>query len=214
MQIRSSPENSGVGQDRSGCRGRLDPHSLNELMSILESVLRRLQGIPRSQGLKQRTAQDGMVFIEVLVSLVILAVGLLGIAGMQTLSLRNTQSAYQRTQATILSNDIAERLRATLREGDDLRDDKVADGDPPLCEELSHCLPAAMVAHEIAQWRQALAATLPAGDGVLCADASPDDGMPAAPACDEVSKVFAIKIWWDSDRDGQVDNRHSVSFQP
>lgn len=62
-----------------------------------------------------RAWQGGMTFIETLVSLLILAIGMLGMAGLQTVSLRNTQSAYQRTQAAILSNDIVERVRANLQ---------------------------------------------------------------------------------------------------
>ena len=62
-----------------------------------------------------RARQGGMTLIEILVSLLILAIGMLGMAGLQTVSLRNTQSAYQRTQAAILSNDIVERVRANLQ---------------------------------------------------------------------------------------------------
>ena len=42
----------------------------------------------------------GMTLIEVLVAMVVISVGLLGIAALQMLSLRNSQGAYLRTQAT------------------------------------------------------------------------------------------------------------------
>ena len=54
----------------------------------------------------------GTSLIEVLVAVVILAVGLLGVAGMQMSALRNNQMAYERSAATFLTNSIAERMAA------------------------------------------------------------------------------------------------------
>lgn len=60
----------------------------------------------------RRRLQQGTTLLEVLVSIVILSVGLLGYAGLQTLSMKNNTSAFQRSQATILSYDIIDRMRA------------------------------------------------------------------------------------------------------
>ena len=54
----------------------------------------------------------GFTLIEVLIAMLVLAVGLLGLAGLQATSLRNNQSAYNRSQATQLAYDIADRMRA------------------------------------------------------------------------------------------------------
>lgn len=54
----------------------------------------------------------GFTLLEVLVSLVILLVGLLGIAGMMTKGQRASYEAYQRQQALALAMDIAEKIRA------------------------------------------------------------------------------------------------------
>ena len=54
----------------------------------------------------------GLTMIEVLVTLVILSVGLLGMAAMQVTGIRGTNNAGYRTQASLLANDIAERMRA------------------------------------------------------------------------------------------------------
>jgi type IV pilus assembly protein PilV len=56
--------------------------------------------------------QRGFTLIEVLVSIVVLAVGLLGVAGLQMFSLKNTHSAYMRSQATLLAYDIIDSIRA------------------------------------------------------------------------------------------------------
>ncbi len=56
----------------------------------------------------------GFTLIEVLVSLAILAVGLLGLAMLQTTGLRYNTNSYSRTQATYLAYDLAERMRANV----------------------------------------------------------------------------------------------------
>lgn len=56
--------------------------------------------------------QAGFSMIEVLVALVVLAFGLLGFALLQTMSLRFSQSANYRTQATNLAYDLLDQMRA------------------------------------------------------------------------------------------------------
>ena len=50
--------------------------------------------------------------IEVLVALLVLAVGLLGVAGMQTVSMQQTQGADRRSVATLLVQTMADEIRA------------------------------------------------------------------------------------------------------
>lgn len=57
---------------------------------------------------KKNTA--GFTLIEVLIAVVILSIGLLGMAGIQLQGLRGTTSSNLRSDATILANDIAERV--------------------------------------------------------------------------------------------------------
>lgn len=56
--------------------------------------------------------QRGISLIEVLVTLVILAVGMLGVMGMQARLQQSETEVYQRTQALILLQDMASRLAA------------------------------------------------------------------------------------------------------
>jgi type IV pilus assembly protein PilV len=56
--------------------------------------------------------QLGFSMVEVLVSVFIVAIGLLGIAGLQFMSKRSNFEAVQRTTATLLASDIVERMRA------------------------------------------------------------------------------------------------------
>ena len=57
-------------------------------------------------------SQAGVSLLEVLIAVLVLSVGLLGIAGLQTANMRNTQSAHQRTVAVLLASSMSERIRA------------------------------------------------------------------------------------------------------
>lgn len=54
--------------------------------------------------------QSGATLLEVLITIVILAVGLLGLAGLQTRLQSSEMEAYQRAQALVLINDMASRI--------------------------------------------------------------------------------------------------------
>ena len=56
----------------------------------------------------------GFTLIEVLIAMLVLAGGLLGLAGLQATSLSNGQSAYNRSQATQLAYQLADNMRANI----------------------------------------------------------------------------------------------------
>ncbi|GGC82688.1 type IV pilus modification protein PilV [Marinobacter halophilus] len=56
--------------------------------------------------------QSGITMIEVLVALLVLAVGLLGVAGMQTISMQQTQGADQRSIAVLHVQTMADEVRS------------------------------------------------------------------------------------------------------
>lgn len=58
-----------------------------------------------------RAGTSGFSMIEVLIAIVVLALGLLGFALLQTMNLRYTQSANYRTQATNLAYDMLDQMR-------------------------------------------------------------------------------------------------------
>lgn len=57
---------------------------------------------------------SGFTLIEVLVTIIIVSIGLLGLAGLQIGGLRANMSSEARSKATLLANDIVERMRANL----------------------------------------------------------------------------------------------------
>lgn len=62
--------------------------------------------------MKGNSGAKGFTLLEVLIAVVILGVGLLGLAGLLMVSVRTNQSAYLRSQASFLAQSMADRMRA------------------------------------------------------------------------------------------------------
>lgn len=60
----------------------------------------------------KRKSMAGISLIEVLISVLVLGVGMLGIAAMQATALRNSQSSLERSQAVIQVYTIFDAMRA------------------------------------------------------------------------------------------------------
>lgn len=159
-------------------------------------------------------SQHGASLIEVLVSMVILAIGILGISALQANSMKSNQSSYMRTQAILHAEDIVERMRSNLA---GVRNGSYNDPAPAInaaCLSPAACTPAQLAAHDVGEWEVGIGANMPLGSAVVCIDSTPEDGTPAAPACDGLGRVYATKVWWDDRRDGSADQRYVMSFQP
>jgi type IV pilus assembly protein PilV len=111
--------------------------------------------------------QCGFTLLEVLIALLILSIGLLGLASLQTNGLRSNQMASMRTTATQLAYDIADRMRANPV-GVDAQNYVIAvnDADPVIpagenCENVT-CSASQMATYDLAQWRGAVG-SLPGG---------------------------------------------------
>jgi len=59
-----------------------------------------------------RSRQSGVTLIEVLVTVLVISIGLLGVAALNAFSLQSGQSAFQRTQASIIAGETLDWLRA------------------------------------------------------------------------------------------------------
>ncbi|SER12577.1 type IV pilus assembly protein PilV [Amphritea atlantica] len=59
-----------------------------------------------------RQGESGTTLIEVLIAVVVISIGLLSVAALQTMALKSNQGAYYRSQATFLAYDLADRIRA------------------------------------------------------------------------------------------------------
>ena len=64
------------------------------------------------RSIKKRNNQSGFSLLEVLISLFVMSVGLLGLGSLQVASLKGATNAHSRTIATMYAMDIADRMRA------------------------------------------------------------------------------------------------------
>ncbi|GMQ95631.1 MAG: hypothetical protein BMS9Abin14_079 [Gammaproteobacteria bacterium] len=172
---------------------------------------------------------SGFGMVEVLVSLVVLSIGLLSIAGLQLVSIRSIHSSFVRGQAVLSAYDIADRMRANRLAVVDINGNAVGfynSADTATYQAAANngctegvtpanvCTTAQTTAHDLFEWTQSLAALLPGGQGAVCIDSTKDDGTPAAPACDNTGNAYAIKIWWtDIEQGGTATKRYSMRFQ-
>lgn len=54
----------------------------------------------------------GMTLLEVMIALVIMSVGLLGLASLQITGINNNSNSENRTESALIANDLVERMRA------------------------------------------------------------------------------------------------------
>lgn len=110
-------------------------------------------------------SQSGISLIEVMVALLVLAVGLLGVLVMQARGLQLNQAGFMQSQAMFMAEDVIERMRTNVSALDSYEIDFDDDGDDSagFCD--SDCDDAAMAASDILQWKRELARVLPQGDG-------------------------------------------------
>ena len=168
----------------------------------------------RQSRVQRINSQGGTSLMEVLVSLLVLSGGMLGMASVQTVSLRNNQTAYYRTQATSLSLDMVERMRANITAVQNGNYNDVAGAATAACFTAAGCTSVQMANQDVLDWSAQVVAALPGGASVVCIDSTGDDGTPAANACDGIGRVYAIKIWWDDDRDGNANQRYVTTTRP
>ena len=152
-----------------------------------------------------RQRQSGFTLIEVLVSVIVLSIGLVGVATLQAVSLKNNQSAFMRSQASALAYDLADRMRSNVLTADSNLYDPGTAATITTCKTAVGCTPQQLAQNDLAEWNAAIGTYLPMGEGFVCIDSTPNDGTGAAsPACDGTGTQLSVKIWWDDDRDGVI----------
>ena len=168
--------------------------------------------IPSRQTGPRRPRRRGIVLIEALVAILLLSFCALGYAALQLRGLSASSSAMWRSKASLLAYEMADRMRAnrgavTSGQYNSLTVPQAVDD----CGSNSACAPARMALLDYAQWSTTLGRELPGGSGVVCLDATPDDGNAAGPACSGGGAMLAVKVFW-SER-GQT-SRLALAVRP
>lgn len=99
--------------------------------------------------------QSGASLLEVMVALIILSIGLLGLAMLQLKGMRFNTNAYFRTQATLSANDIIERMRNNPAAASAYTATPSSGEPSPDCD-TSNCNTTQLAAHDLWAWSQAL----------------------------------------------------------
>ena len=117
-------------------------------------------------------SQAGLSLIEILVTVVILSIGLLGIAATQTLGLGYSNDSYLRSQATMLANELTERMSLNLVavDGNNFNInafDLTGCGTAPatICEGAANCTPPQLATYDL--YRIACGYNVGSNDGVV-----------------------------------------------
>ena len=115
-------------------------------------------GSLRQKYLNKRNS--GFTLVEVLIALVILSVGMLGIAGLYVHSMQAGRTSLFRHHAVTLAGDVADRIRANPRAAADY---ELAGADRNCVNGGVDCTPTQMAENDIFFWDQQAADTLPNG---------------------------------------------------
>jgi type IV pilus assembly protein PilV len=145
----------------------------------------------------------GFTLVEVLVALVVLSVGMLGIAGLYVTSLRSGRVAVLRTQAVMLAGDLSERIRSNRAGVLDYDDGASGNGvlNAACLQGGGGCTAAQMASHDKAEWWQQLRQSLPSANATVVVNAgtNPD--------------TVTITITWIEPSLGQDPQQYVTSFQ-
>ena len=161
-----------------------------------------------------RPSQRGVTLIEVMVALLIFALGLLGSAGLVLSSLQAGKYSNNSVMATTMAREYGELMQMipdavspTSKAGSStagtllLDTDSLAAGDANSCTGATKtCTPAQMVAAVRSDWGQRVKSTayLPEGRALVCRDSSPRDaaGKLDWGGCDGAGDTVLIKMGW------------------
>lgn len=136
--------------------------------------------------LPTRGRSSGFAMIEVLITVLVLSVGLLGIARLQAAGIRYNHVSYLKSQAALQAYDMADRLRENQQGvSTGAYNNLSGSSSNPACI-ASDCPAAQLAQYDDFAWNQANAALLPNGQGSVIRSA----------------ESFVITVRWDGDRSG------------
>ena len=143
----------------------------------------------------QGKRQYGFTLLEVLIALLILSIGLLGLAALQTTGLRSNQMASMRTLATEAAYDITDRMRANP--GNSVSGIGVAGGQYVigLTDAPGDTSATGTALTDLIEWRDRVE-KLPGGKSEIT-QCNTADG------CDGLTHI--ITVYWDEARTGATD---------
>lgn len=157
---------------------------------------------------------QGFALIEILVSLVIFVIGMLGAAGLQLAILRSNQFAAQAAIATQLARDYEEIVQmvpsASISASEGSTSFSALDTNTTSSVTITECkgtsaacTPAQFAAYMLNEWKNQVTTHLPAGRAVVCRDSAPKDSSGAGEGlyhwtCNNEGDMLMIKLGWSA----------------
>jgi len=132
----------------------------------------------------RKDTQRGITLVEAMIALLIISVGLLGIASLQLTAMNQNTSALHNSQAVWYAYNMSDRIRANIAEFDTYDGADTSTSTPQDCM-TSRCVPGDMVDSDIAEWAT-MVGNLPGGRGIIGSNA---DGL-------------LITVMWDDNGTG------------
>ena len=134
---------------------------------------------------------NGFTLLEVMIAMVIFAVGMLGLAGIQSISLQNEHASYSRSQAILLAYEMADKLKAnpggSINYVVDANTTTIAGySDSTMCT-ANNCTITNIVDYDIGLWKEAVSTLLPGGQASIT---------------NPTPLNHTITVHWDEDRTG------------
>jgi type IV pilus assembly protein PilV len=134
---------------------------------------------------------QGFTLIETMVALLVISVGMIGVAALHGQALSASGTAIRRSLAVGLASDIADRIR--VNRGAQLAYEGAASDnncDDPTGGGGVDCSPAQMAAHDLFLWQTQVAQTLPGGTGAVDVDNATNP------------TTYAVTVSWDEPTQG------------
>lgn len=131
-------------------------------------------------------ANNGFSLLEVMIAMVIFAVGVLGLAGMQVIALENSYESSSRNQAIILAYSMSDRIIANKQGQDAYLISNAATLAVDTSCAIGNCTSAQIVRYDQSQWKQTLSEQLLSGSGDITG----------------VYPNYTVTVRWDEDRSG------------
>lgn len=153
-----------------------------------------------------RLNNRGFSLLESVIAMAIFAIGFLAITSVQIKSSQLSGQMTQQMHAAVLTQDLVERV---LINQQSLNSDGffASAQENTACNGIGNpdnCTPNVLARHELHSWQLELIRQLPSASWTICRDSTPNDGTPAAYACEDNSDTdlpIAIKIWWQGPQD-------------
>lgn len=151
-----------------------------------------------------KLAQQGFTLIEVMVSLLIISIGMLGVAGMQTRGMQSGSLATQRLSVIMKVQEISERIRINAAQVDSYNITTTNSGLDNQCFNGTTCTSAQLAAYDIYLWKQDLLSILPNDPGTTASITvqNPTPGTAAVPPLPAIPAsplaTVTVTITWKS----------------